>query len=80
MGWQMGARLREKIETAAIREPPASRKVPGEAPMMAEHHLDSRVLEQHVGQPTDRRLRNRIIIGNAVAWIAIIILICLIFF
>jgi hypothetical protein len=79
MGWPMVARLREKTETAVIREPPASRKLSGEAPMMAEH-LDSRALEQHDRQPVDRRLRNRLIIGNAIAWIAIIILIRLIFF
>ena len=48
----MVARLPEKTETAAIREPSTSRKVSGEAPMMAEH-LHSRVSEQHVGQTPD---------------------------
>ena len=61
------------------REPSTSRKVSGEAPVMTEH-LHSRVPEQHVGQTPDRRLRNRIIIGNVIAWIAIIIAIRLIFF
>lgn len=75
----MVARLREKTETAVIREPSTSRNSSGEAPMIAEH-LDCRVLERHNRQPLDRRLRNRIIAGNAIAWIAIIILIRLIFF
>jgi hypothetical protein len=72
------AKLREKTETVAIREPSTTRRVSGEAPMMAEH-LRSRVPEQHVGQTPDRRLRNRIIIGNVIAWITIIIAIRLIF-
>ena len=75
----MVARLPEKTEAAAIREPSTSRKVSGEVPMMTEH-LHSRVSEQHVGQTPDRRLRNRIIIGNVIAWIATIIAIRLIFF
>jgi len=45
--------------------------------MIAEH-ADCHVLQQH--DPPDRRLRNRIIVANAVAWIAIISLIRLIFF
>ena len=36
-------------------------------------------LDTHDDAP-DRRLRNRIIIANAVAWIAIIVLIRLVFF
>ena len=47
--------------------------------MMAER-LHSRALVQHDRLLPDRRLRNRIIIGNVVAWVAIIILIDLIFF
>ena len=46
--------------------------------MIAEH-LHSQVLEQHVDQTPDRWLRNRIIIGNVIAWIAIIIAIRLTF-
>jgi hypothetical protein len=53
--------------------------VSGEAPMMAKH-LDSRVLKHHDRQPADGRLRNRLIIGNVIAWIVVIILIRLIFF
>lgn len=47
--------------------------------MMAEP-LDSRALEPHRKQSPDRRLRNRIIAGNAVVWIAILVLIRLAFF
>jgi len=75
----MVARLRKKIETAAIREPSASRNNSGEAPMMADH-VHSRALVQHDRLLPDRRLRNRIIIGNAMAWVTIIILIGLLFF
>ena len=68
-----------KTETAAIREPSTSRNISGEAPMMAER-LHSRALVPKDRSPPDRRLRNRIIIGNAVAWIVIAILIRLLFF
>ena len=47
--------------------------------MMAER-LHSRALVQHDRLLPDRRLRNRIIIGNVIAWIAIGILIDLLFF
>ena len=47
--------------------------------MMAEN-VHSRALVQHDRLPPDRRLRNRIIIGNAMAWVAIVILIRLLFF
>ena len=47
--------------------------------MMAER-LHRRALVPHDRLPPDRRLRNRIIIGNAVAWIVIAILIRLLFF
>ncbi|MEH2613632.1 hypothetical protein [Bradyrhizobium sp. AZCC 1693] len=47
--------------------------------MMAER-LHSRALVQHDRLLPDRCLRNRIIIGNAIAWIAIVILIRLLFF
>ncbi len=45
--------------------------------MIAEY-ADCRMLERHA--PPDRRLRNRIIVANTLAWIAIIALIRLIFF
>jgi hypothetical protein len=47
--------------------------------MMADH-MHSRELVQHDRLLPDRRLRNRIIIGNAMAWVAIAILIDLLFF
>jgi hypothetical protein len=47
--------------------------------MMADH-VHSRALVRHDRLPPDRRLRNRIIIGNVVAWLAIVILIGLLFF
>ncbi len=75
----MIARLRKKTEAAAIREPSTPRNVSGEAPMIAER-LHSRALVQHHRPRPDRSLRNRIIIGNAIAWIAIVILIRLLFF
>ncbi|MBR1274369.1 hypothetical protein [Bradyrhizobium sp. AUGA SZCCT0283] len=46
--------------------------------MMAER-LHSRALVQYDRLP-DRRLRNRIIVGNAIAWVAIVILIRLLLF
>jgi hypothetical protein len=73
------ARLRKKTETAAIREPSTSPSNSAEAPMMAER-LDCRALVQHKTLLPDRGLRNRIIIGNAIAWVAIVILIRMLFF
>jgi hypothetical protein len=40
----------------------------------------SRALQQHQDRSPDRRLRNRIIVGNAMIWIVILVLIRLIFF
>jgi hypothetical protein len=69
----MIAKLRKVDETVA-NEPlvPSSR----EAPMIAE--ADCRLLQQQ--DTSGRRLRNRVIVANAIAWIAIIVLIRLIFF
>jgi hypothetical protein len=47
--------------------------------MMAEP-LHRRALVPHDRLRPDRRLRNRIIIGNVMAWVAIIVLIDLLFF
>jgi hypothetical protein len=47
--------------------------------MMAER-LHRRALVSYEKSPPDRRLRNRIIIGNVMAWVAIVILIDLLFF
>jgi hypothetical protein len=74
-GRQASGENRDGRDSRAVHSPKVSR----EAPMIAEH-LHSHVLEQHVGQTPDRRLRNRAIIGNVIAWIAIIVVIRLIFF
>jgi hypothetical protein len=47
--------------------------------MMAER-LHSRALVSYEKLLPDRKLRNRIIIGNVMAWVAIVILIDLLFF
>jgi hypothetical protein len=47
--------------------------------MMAER-LHSRALVRYDRLLPDRRLRNRIIVGNAMAWVAIVVLIRLLFF
>jgi hypothetical protein len=44
---------------------------------MVAERADCCALEQRA--PVDRRLRNRLIIANAIAWIAIVALICFIF-
>jgi hypothetical protein len=67
----------QKTETAAANESFVSETSSREAPMIAEH-ADRRVLYRQ--DPSARRLRNRIIVANAIAWVAIIIAICLIFF
>jgi hypothetical protein len=66
-----------KAETAAANESLASEMFSREASMVAKR-ADGRAPEQR--DPADRRLRNRIIVANAIAWIAIIALIRLIFF
>jgi hypothetical protein len=76
----MNARLRKKTETAAIREPSTPRNISGEAPMMAERQHSRALVAQHDRLPADRKLRNRIIIGNVIAWFAIVVLIGLLFF
>ena len=67
----------QKARTTAANEPLVSETFSSEAAMIAER-ADRPVLQQH--EPTDRRLRNRIILANALAWIAIIVLIRLLFF
>jgi aspartate oxidase len=71
----MIAKLR-KVETTAANESLVSETLSREASMITEH-ADGRMLEQH--DPSGRRLRNRIIVANAIAWIAIIALIRLVF-
>jgi hypothetical protein len=72
----MTVKLREVEETAA-NEPLVLELSSREAPMITEY-ADCRALRQP--DPSDRRLRNRLIVANVVAWIAIIALIRLIFF
>jgi hypothetical protein len=72
----MIARL-QKIQTTAASESLVSEKFSREAPMIAEG-ANCSVLEQH--DQSGRRLRNRLIVANAIAWIAIIALIRLVFF
>ena len=72
----MIAKLR-KIETTAADESFVWGKFSRETPMIADH-MDCSVLEQH--DPSGRRLRNRLIVANAIAWIAIIALIHLVLF
>ena len=72
----MIAKLREVEETAA-NEPLVLELYSREAPMITEC-ADCHVLQLPV--PPDRRLRNRLIAANIVAWIAIIALIRLAFF
>jgi len=45
---------------------------------MIADHADGRILQQD--NPSGRRLRSRIIVANAIAWIVVIALIRLIFF
>ena len=72
----MSAKL-QKIETAAANKSLVSEKFSREAPMIVED-ANCSVLEQH--DPSGRKLRNRLIAANAIAWIAIIALIRLVFF
>jgi hypothetical protein len=67
----------QEAETTAADEPLVSETFSREAPMIAEH-ADGPMLQRH--DPSGRRLRNRIIVANAIAWIAIIVLIRVIFF
>jgi len=72
----MVAKLKE-VETTAANESLVSETFSREASMIAEH-ADGRMLQQH--DLSGRRLRNRIIVANAIVWIAIIALIRLAFF
>ena len=63
-----------KVEVPLANEPLVLEPSSREAPMIA----DCRVLPKQ--DPSGRRLRNRVIVANAIVWIAIIVLIRLIFF
>ena len=72
----MTAKLR-KVEETVANEPLVLEPSSREAPMIAER-ADCRLLQQQ--DPSGRRLRNRVIAANAIAWIVIVVLIRLIFF
>ena len=66
-----------KVETTAANESLAPERFSREETMSTEH-ARCPVLERR--DAYDRRLRNRIIAANVIAWIAVIVLIRLIFF
>jgi hypothetical protein len=72
----MTATLR-KIELPAANESSAPEHSSREGMMIAD---SARTPRSEPDQAPDRKLRNRIILANAVAWIAIIVLIRLVFF
>jgi hypothetical protein len=72
----MIAKLR-KVEETVANEPLVLETSSREAPMIAER-ADCRALNRH--DPSARRLRNRLLVANMIAWIAIIALIRLFFF
>ena len=63
-----------RVETAKTKKPIESVDI-REAPMIAEHCP----AHEHC-EPLDRKLRNRILLANAIAWIVIIVLINMAFF
>jgi hypothetical protein len=67
-----------KIESSAANEPFTPEQFSREEPMIAEPACGP-PLDAHDDAP-DRKLRNRIVIANAVAWVAVIVLIRLVFF
>lgn len=66
----------QHVETAATKKPLVSEEFSREAPMIAAR-LDCP--EPKRLDPAGRKLRNRIILANALAWIVIILLIRMIF-
>jgi hypothetical protein len=67
----------QRVEKAAANESLVLETFSREASILAEH-ADCRVLQRP--DPSVRRLRNRIILANAIAWIVIIVLNRLVFF
>lgn len=63
-----------RVETAKTKKPIESADI-REAPMIAEHCP----AHEHC-EPLDRKLRNRILLANTIAWIVIIVLIQVAFF
>jgi hypothetical protein len=66
-----------KVEETAANEPLVLEVSSREAPMTT-RYADCRVLQ--LPDPSGRRLRNRLIVANVIAWIPIIALVRLIFF
>jgi hypothetical protein len=66
----------QQVETTAANESLVSEPFSREASMIADHAND-RMLQPH--DLYGRRLRNRIIVANAIVWIAIIALIRLVY-
>lgn len=69
----MTAKLR-KVEEPRANEPLVLESSSREAPMIADCHV------LPTQDQSGRRLRNRVLLANAIAWIVIIVLIRLIFF
>jgi hypothetical protein len=67
----------QTIEKQAATEPPPSPFAPTESSMIAEHTAAHRPEQPKL---IDRKLRNRLILANVVAWIVILVAIRLIFF
>ena len=72
----MIAKLR-KVEETVANEPLVLETSSREAPMIVQP-ADCRVLQRH--DPSARRLRNRLLTANVIAWIVIIALIRLLLF
>ena len=66
-----------RIEKQAAKEPLLSRFASTETSMIAEHAAAHRPEQPRL---VDRKLRNRLILANAIAWIAFFVAIRLIFF
>jgi hypothetical protein len=66
----------QRIEKQVANESPISRFASTEPSMIAQHAAAHRPEQPKL---VDRRLRNRLILANAVAWIAILVAIRLIF-
>lgn len=77
----MTAKLR-KVEQTVANEPLVLETSSREAPMIADHANCGLLQQQDPSgrRLSGRRLRNRLIAVNAIAWIAIVVLIRLIFF
>ncbi len=73
----MAAKLKKR-EAVTANAPFIPRATTAASAMIAERADSSEALEQH--DPSGRRLRNCLIVANAIAWIAIIAAVRLVFF